>query len=58
MGRKALHGASFPDTDALTRRIPSFRNWHNLTTQPFNWTWTRTQLNNYLHRLSGFDTTT
>jgi transposase len=57
MGRKALRGASFPDTDALTRRLLSFQNWYNLTAQPFNWTWTRTELNNYLRRLGGFDIT-
>ena len=37
--------------DALAEHILTFQNWYNTTAQPFNWTWTRTQLNNYLNQL-------
>ncbi|MDR1427695.1 MAG: IS630 family transposase [Bifidobacteriaceae bacterium] len=49
--RKALTGASFDNVDALTERILAFQDWYNLTAQPFNWTWDRAKLNQYLRRL-------
>jgi transposase len=55
IGRKALAGASFDDTDALTDRILAFQDWYNRTARPFNWTWTRDKLTDYLKRLSRFD---
>ena len=50
--RKALHGASFNNLDNLAGRIQAFQNWYNTTSRPFNWTWTRPQLNDYLNRLA------
>lgn len=50
--RKALHGMSFASLDDLAGRILAFQDWYNLTSRPFNWTWTRAQLNDYLHRLA------
>lgn len=52
LSRKALHGASFNSLDDLATRIHTFQDWYNTTSQPFNWTWTRTQLNNYLQQLA------
>jgi hypothetical protein len=53
--RKALTGASFDDTDALTERILGFQDWYNQTAKPFNWTWDRAKLNQYLERLGAID---
>jgi transposase len=55
--RKALTGASFDNTDQLADRIIAFQDWYNQTARPFNWTWTRAKLNDYLRRLGGFDLT-
>ena len=53
--RKALTGASFNNTDALADRILGFQNWYNQTAQPFNWTWDRAKLNQYLKHLGAID---
>jgi transposase len=55
--RKALTGASFHGTGHLTDRILGFQDWYNRTAKPFNWTWTRDKLNDYLKRLGRFDLT-
>ena len=52
LARKALHGASFTTLDDLAGRILAFQNRYNTTSRPFNWTWTRPQLNDYLKRLA------
>ncbi len=52
LARKALHGASFNSPDDLAERILEFQGWYNTTSRPFNWTWTRPQLNDYLNRLA------
>jgi transposase len=57
LGRKALAGKSFDDTDQLADWILRFQDWHNQTAHPFNWKWTRHDLNNYLRRLGGFNLT-
>jgi transposase len=57
LSRKALAGKSFDDTDQLADWILRFQHWYNETARPFNWTWTRNDLNNYLHRLGGFNLT-
>ena len=49
--RKALTGQSFNNLDDLAQRVIGFQDWYNQTAEPFNWTWTRTQLNDYLNRL-------
>jgi hypothetical protein len=51
LSRKALHGQSFDTLDALAQRILAFQDWHNQNSHPFNWAWTRQQLNEYLNRL-------
>jgi transposase len=51
LSRKALAGESFDSVDALAERILAFQDWYNQTAEPFNWTWTRTQLNDYLKRI-------
>jgi hypothetical protein len=55
--RKALTGKSFDDTGQLADWILRFQRWYNETAQPFNWTWTRDDLNNSLRRLGGFNLT-
>lgn len=52
LARKALHGASFATLDDLAGRILAFQDWYNTTSRPFNWTWNRAQLNDYLNRLA------
>ena len=52
LARKALHGASFNGLDDLARRLLEFQDWYNTTSRPFNWTWNRPQLNDYLNRLA------
>jgi hypothetical protein len=52
LSRKALAGRSFATPDDLAARVLSFQDWYNQTATPFNWKWTRTQLNNYLKRLN------
>jgi transposase len=52
LSRKALNGESFNSVEALAERILAFQDWYNQTAQPFNWTWTRRQLNDYLQRLN------
>jgi transposase len=51
VSRKALNGLSFNNTDALAKHINQFQTWYNTTSHPFNWHWTRRELNNYLTRL-------
>jgi transposase len=53
--RKALTGSSFDGLDALTDRILGFQDWYNQTARPFNWTWDRAKLNQYLKHLSTID---
>jgi hypothetical protein len=51
LSRKALHGQSFDTLDALAERILTFQNWYNQSCQPFKWSWTRQQLNDYLTKI-------
>jgi transposase len=51
VSRKALAGQSFDTPDDLAARVIGFQDWYNQTAQPFNWKWTRQQLNDYLKRL-------
>jgi transposase len=52
LSRKALNGESFDSPEALAERILAFQDWYDQTAHPFNWTWTRQQLNDYLKRLN------
>jgi len=51
LSRKALTGRSFDNTEALAEHIQHFQAWYNTTSRPFNWTWTRHELDDYLKRL-------
>jgi transposase len=51
LSRKALTGESFDNLEALTERILAFEHRYNQTAQPFNWRYTRADLNAYLTRL-------
>ncbi|WP_433521532.1 IS630 family transposase [Nocardia pseudovaccinii] len=49
--RKALTPDDFPDLDTLTTRLLAFQNRYNTAARPFDWTFTRSDLNNLLDRL-------
>lgn len=49
--RQAIAGADFPDLDALASRLVAFQEFYNTTAEPFDWKYTRHDLNDYLHRL-------
>jgi len=50
--RKALvAGESFDNLQALAERILAFESHYNQTAHPFNWRYTRADLNAYLTRL-------
>jgi hypothetical protein len=50
--RKALAPDDFADLDAVTERLLAFQHHYNATAEPFDWTFTRADLNDPLHRLS------
>jgi hypothetical protein len=50
--RKAITGGDFKNLDQLAERVLAFHNRSNTTAEPPDWTCTRTDLNNYLHRLN------
>lgn len=49
--RKALAGESFDNLERLAERILAFEHLHNQTAQPFDWRYTRADLNAHLTRL-------
>ncbi|WP_433192131.1 IS630 family transposase [Nocardia sp. CA-107356] len=49
--RKALTPDNFPDLHHVAERLLAFQNHYNATAHPFDWTFTRADLNNLLHRL-------
>jgi hypothetical protein len=49
--RKAISPNDFADLDHLAERIMSFQDRYNSTTAPFDWTYTRDDLNTFLKRL-------
>ena len=53
--RKALAPDDFLDLDDVTERLLSFQDRYNLTARPFDWTFTRTDLNQLLTRLGRHD---
>ena len=53
--RKAISPADFEDLDELATRILAFQHRYNTTAQPFDWTYTRHDLNNFLKRLNDHD---
>ena len=53
--RKAITGGDFKDLDQLAERVLAFQERYNATARPFDWKYTRADLNDYLHRLSKHD---
>lgn len=53
--RKAIATGDFHDLDHLAERILAFQQRFNTTAAPFNWRYTRKDLNNYLTRLRNHD---
>lgn len=49
--RKAISPVDFADLDALAERILAFQAHYNSAAQPFDWTYTRADLNAFLNRL-------
>lgn len=49
--RKAISPTDFADLDQLAERILAFQERYNATAAPFDWTYTRDDLNTFLHRL-------
>jgi transposase len=49
--RKAITPADFTDLDHLAERILGFQARYNDTATPFDWRWTRTDLNRFLRRI-------
>ena len=54
--RKAIASGDFVDLDQLADRILAFQDHYNATAEPFDWTYTRSDLNDYLARLRRRDT--
>jgi transposase len=50
--RKVIKPANFTDLTALERRLLGFEARYNATASPFNWRYTKTDLNAYLDRLA------
>lgn len=53
--RKAIATGDFTDLDHLTERILAFQDRYNATATPFDWKYTRADLNKYLTRLRRHD---
>ena len=49
--RKAISPNNFADLTQLSERILRFQDRYNTTATPFDWTYTRDDLNTFLHRL-------
>ena len=50
--RKVVKPANFADLAALEQRLRGFESHYNATARPFNWRYTKTDLNAYLDRLA------
>ena len=53
--RKAIATGDFASLDDLAARILAFQDRYNATAKPFDWTYSRNDLNNYLARLRRHD---
>ncbi len=53
--RKAISPADFTDLDHLAERVLAFQERYNTAAEPFDWTYTRDDLNNFLRRLGERD---
>ena len=49
--RKTISPNDFADLDQLAERIIACQDGYNTTATPFDWTYTRNDLNAFLHRL-------
>jgi transposase len=56
--RKAISPADFTDLDDLAQRILAFQNRYNAAAAPFDWKYTRADLNDFLVRLRRHNHTT
>jgi transposase len=54
--RKAINPNDFADLHQLSEHIIGFQDRYNTTATPFDWTYTRDDLNTFLHRLDLHDT--
>ena len=54
--RKAISPNDFADLDQLSKRIIGFQDRYNTTATPFDWTYSRDDLNAFLHRLDLHET--
>lgn len=57
LARKALTGRDFRDLDELAARILAFQDRYNGTAEPFDWKYTRDDLNDHLRRLAKYEQT-
>lgn len=53
--RKALHPDNFADLEAVAERLITFQDHYNSTAQPFDWTFSRADLNQLLARIGHHD---
>lgn len=53
--RKAISPADFADLDELADRVLAFQDRYNQTATPFDWRYTRDDLNKYLRKLNTSD---
>lgn len=53
--RKALNPDNFSDLEAVAERLITFQDHYNSTAQPFDWTFSRTDLNQLLARIGHHD---
>jgi len=53
--RKVVKPQDFPDLPTLERRLLGFQDRYNQTARPFDWRYTRKDLNNYLARLAAHE---
>jgi hypothetical protein len=54
-GGQPLGGDDFEDPDELAAQILAFEKHHNATARPFDWRFTRTDLNQLLARIREHD---
>lgn len=53
--RKVIKPANFADLDTLEQRLLAFEARYNATASPFNWRYTKDDLNTHLNRLAAHE---
>ena len=53
--RKVVNPNDFFDPDQIARRLADFEDRYNHTAEPFDWTFTRDDLNEFLQRIAQYD---